>query len=56
MWVPEFCREYKRASDPPGMGVTDGYKQLCGFWKSNLSLQEEQPGILTPKPFLQLLL
>lgn len=47
--VPNLLRGQKKET-----GVIDSCKLLCGCWELNLDLLEEQPMLLTVKPYLQL--
>jgi hypothetical protein len=51
MWVHSHCLQthQKRASDP----ITDGCELPFGCWELNSESLEEQPVLLTTKPFLQ---
>lgn len=48
--VCTMCQESARG---PATGALDGCELPCGFWESNLGPLEEQPTLLTAKPFLQ---
>jgi hypothetical protein len=52
-WCPEKSEDgirYYRTD------VIAAYKPSCGFWDLNLDLLEEQPVLLTAKPFLHALI
>lgn len=54
MYVHIRCsQEPEEGIGTPGTEVLDSCEQPRGYWKRNLCLSEEQPGLLTTEPSLQ---